>query len=654
MDQPGWKYVSDKGGTSASVPVYYENALELLDEPGEWYLDIHAGKVYYMPRPWEDMSQAEVTAPVLEELIRIQGTDYDRMVENIEFIGITFADTTWNRPSTSYGHADAQNNHIREHGVPDRLPDAAVTVKRANSVHFTGCSFTRIGITALKMVEGVQNSPVRGNKFYDISGSAVNIGDPYTNNPDNYNPQDIRKLMKNCDVENNYIHDIGVDYQSAAAVSVGFAADLELAHNEIFNIPYLAFHIGYGWAKRFENVQRNMVIEHNFIHDLMGEGIYDGGAVYFNGNSGGSEGNYNLVRDNYIRNQMDLNAPLYADEGTTYWHWERNVVDLSESPLWHNNSNPRWMLVYVPTIEHLKVNDIYTTTDVKHVNPEAPWVEITDIHVHPDAVWPEEAVRIIEESGLQEAYAVLRNSQAERIHTNVEQGNINVPVGGSFTVEVSGTDGRDRTVSTENMMTTYRVADPEIARVSDQGVVEGLKSGATSLRIYVVSNGILDVSEVQLYVGDTFSRISLKGVEKDTILLGETSRGFQVEASGLTDMGRQVALTKIAYKVEDASVASVTETGYITHVKAGNTVLTVTAEGEGRIVEQEFVLQIEKKQEFEEDNIWEVFGAEKADQWVVEGGSLERKDGEQITTTLTKFVLESESGVQKPEPKIKF
>ena len=436
-----------------------------------------------------------------------------------------------------------------------------------------------MGITALKMVEGVQNSPIRGNRFYDISGSAVNIGDPYTNNPDNYNPEDIRKLMKNCDVENNYIHDIGVDYQSAAAVSVGFAADMDLSYNEIFNIPYSAFHIGYGWAKRFENVQRNMVIEHNFIHDLMGDGIYDGGAVYFNGNSGGSDENYNRVTENYIRNQMDLNAPLYADEGTTYWHWERNVVDLSESPLWHNNASPRWMLVYVPTIEHLKVNDIYTTTDNKHVNPEAPWVEISDIHVHPDAVWPEDAVRIIEESGLQEAYAGLRNSQAERIRTNAGQGNISIPVGGTFAVEVSGTDGKDRPVSMADALTGYRVANPEIAEVSAQGVVKGLKSGTTDLEIYVVSNGILDVIEAKLYVGDVFSKISLKGVENDDSLLGETSKGFQAQPSGLTDMGRQVELANITYQLADTSIASVTADGYITPVKAGNTVLTVTAEG---------------------------------------------------------------------------
>lgn len=637
MDQPGWTYVSDKGGTSASTPVYYENALELLDEPGEWYLDQTAGKLYYMPRPWEDMSEAEVTAPVIEALVTVEGSDYDHMVQNIRFEGITFADTTWNRPSTVYGHADAQNNHIREHGVPDRLPDAAVTVKRANSIWFTECTFTRMGITALKMVEGVQNSPVTGSRFYDISGSAVNIGDPYTNDADNYNPSDIRKLMKNCDVTNNYIHDIGVDYQSAAAVSVGFAADMDLSCNEIFNIPYSAFHIGYGWAKRFENVQKNMVMEHNFIHDLMGDGIYDGGAFYFNGNSGGSEDNYNLVADNYIRNQMDLNAPLYADEGTTYWRWERNVVDLSESMLWHNNSDPRWMLVYVPTIEHLKVDSIYTTTNNKYINEGAPDVVLSNIHVVPDAVWPAEAQQIIDESGLQEQYSWLRAQQAERISTNLPEESLNLGIGDSFAVSVTGQDGRDREVSLADAVLAYEVKDPQIASVSDQGVVEGLKSGITTLRVYVVSNHILDVLERDLYVGDVFSRIGLRGVEQDQIVMGVTSRGFQLEPYGLTDLNRELTLEKISYAVADTAVAAVSESGYVTPVSAGKTTITITAQGEGRIVSWNFAVTIEKEQEFVPDNLREIFDASYETEWELQGGSLEVTDGVQVVSTLSKF-----------------
>lgn len=298
LNQPGWTYIMEKGQTRASVkgPVYYENAIELLDTPGEWYLDTAAHKLYYMPRVWENMNEVTITMPVLTELVTVIGTDYDHMAQNICFEGIAFADTTWLRPSSKEGHADVQNNHIRQKGIGDFLVEAAVTVKRAHSICFTNCTFTRLGITALKMVEGVQNSFVTGCHFFDISGGAINIGDPKTT-PEYANPTDRRMMMKNCDVRNNYIHDIGVEYKSAAAVSVGFAADMDLSCNEIFHVPYSGFHIGYGWEKRFANVLKNMVISNNFIHDFLGEGIYDGGAIYILGNTSG-EG-YNIATDNY-------------------------------------------------------------------------------------------------------------------------------------------------------------------------------------------------------------------------------------------------------------------------------------------------------------------------------------------------------------------
>jgi hypothetical protein len=52
---------------------YVENALELLDEPGEWYLDRTTGVLSYMPLPGEDLREVEVIAPVLTELVRLDG-----------------------------------------------------------------------------------------------------------------------------------------------------------------------------------------------------------------------------------------------------------------------------------------------------------------------------------------------------------------------------------------------------------------------------------------------------------------------------------------------------------------------------------------------------------------------------------------------------
>ena len=57
---------------------YLTNAMELLDEPGEWYHDIESRKIYYYPRKGEKISKAVV--PGIETLVWVEGT-IDRPVK---------------------------------------------------------------------------------------------------------------------------------------------------------------------------------------------------------------------------------------------------------------------------------------------------------------------------------------------------------------------------------------------------------------------------------------------------------------------------------------------------------------------------------------------------------------------------------------------
>ena len=74
-------WISKETGNSA---FYLTNAIQFLDEPGEWYLDIANRKLYYWPRNNENLLTATVIAPSLETLVRIQGT-IDHPVSNIYF-----------------------------------------------------------------------------------------------------------------------------------------------------------------------------------------------------------------------------------------------------------------------------------------------------------------------------------------------------------------------------------------------------------------------------------------------------------------------------------------------------------------------------------------------------------------------------------------
>jgi hypothetical protein len=70
-----------------STPTYIENAYELLDQPGEFYLDPRLHMLYYIPRAREDMHTADVEVPALQTLIAGFGSA-GRPIHNITFSGL--------------------------------------------------------------------------------------------------------------------------------------------------------------------------------------------------------------------------------------------------------------------------------------------------------------------------------------------------------------------------------------------------------------------------------------------------------------------------------------------------------------------------------------------------------------------------------------
>ena len=75
---------------------YLDNVFEKLTEPGEWFLDRRAGKVYYVPRPGEKIEKVEAYAPRLEQLVKLEGQPEEgKHVEFLRFVGLTFEHTEW-------------------------------------------------------------------------------------------------------------------------------------------------------------------------------------------------------------------------------------------------------------------------------------------------------------------------------------------------------------------------------------------------------------------------------------------------------------------------------------------------------------------------------------------------------------------------------
>jgi hypothetical protein len=330
--QPQFTFARTRSYAKIEFPSYVENALELLDEPGEWYLDKPSRTIFYLPRSGEDLSKAKVVVPVLETLVELRGT-LDRPVRQVAFEGLTFAEAGWLQPNRS-GHLDTQANftpcpeHVAGTNAPVnyRRSPANVRVCAAAAVRFERCRFTRLGGAGLDLEFGTRDTLISGCEFDDISGSAVQIGDAGN---DAHHPDDPRAILKNNAVRNCFIHDVCVEYKGGVGVFVGYTEGTVIAHNEFCRLPYTAVSLGWGWGEvdvggkagyQTPTVMKDNRVEFNHIHRVMQE-LHDGGGVYTLGDMPGT-----VIRGNHIHDNRGIRGGIYLDEGTGYLEVRDNVV----------------------------------------------------------------------------------------------------------------------------------------------------------------------------------------------------------------------------------------------------------------------------------------------------------------------------------------
>lgn len=191
MKEALWNFAARKNQSMSNYPrpqkdFVMMNAMEFLDEPGEFYFNRQTKILYYMPYSDEDMVDAEVILPDLENLMIIRGNDVDDKVKNVTFSGIKFAHSRWDNWTDGYigqqGSSESTTSgtlmsfvypdNFGAHGV---VP-GTIIVEMADNVNFNGNYFFGFGGAALDLANGVRNSNVTGNAFSDLGDGAIFIG----------------------------------------------------------------------------------------------------------------------------------------------------------------------------------------------------------------------------------------------------------------------------------------------------------------------------------------------------------------------------------------------------------------------------------------------------------------------------------------------
>ncbi len=302
----------------AGARFFVENTADSLDAPGEWYLDRRNGLVNYWARPGEDLTQAEVIAPHLTELLLFRGDAVkQRAVRHIVLRGLTFSDTDWTMPD--HGYTDTQAA-VQIQGV---LRGEATT-----DCVIEDCRFAHLGGYAIELGRGCQRDQISGNEMFDLGAGGVRLGEPGNKNPDPFDANHTHAITA------NHLHALGRIYAPAVGVLILQSGTNRVAHNHIHDLYYTAVSVGWNWGYQETPCRANR-IEFNHLHDIGQSMLSDMGAVYTLGIQKGT-----VIRNNLIH---DVNSftyggwGLYPDEGSTDIVWENNVVYRTKSAGFHQH-----------------------------------------------------------------------------------------------------------------------------------------------------------------------------------------------------------------------------------------------------------------------------------------------------------------------------
>ncbi len=345
----GWVGHGPMTSASTGKPTYVENALALVDVPGEWYLDETSGVLTYQAAEGEDPNSRSFVAPVLDSLVAVEGTA-EKPVYNIHFHGLDFSHTRWELPA--FGYMGIQAGH---YGTTTKDPTFVLPLA-LSFIYAEHCSVSHsrighLGACGIGFGAGARSNRVEACTLEDIGANGIMVGwrgrgemSPATEDEDSFLSADWRQPvdvpLANV-ITRNLLQRCGAVNHGAVAIFDAFAQGTRITQNVLHDLPYSGISIGFRWNES-KTSQQNTLVAENHVYDTM-KMLADGGCLYTLGFQPGTVIRDNLFHDVHRSDFAHGGAPnngIFFDQGSKGYRVENNTIyNTSGEPLRFNQTN---------------------------------------------------------------------------------------------------------------------------------------------------------------------------------------------------------------------------------------------------------------------------------------------------------------------------
>ena len=347
---------SESGYSTTRYYYWIQNNFSLLDEPGEFYFDRDAKRLYYYPRSGEVMPNADCYVGYLTTVIsdtNSKGIMTIQGAENITIENIAFEGGTFLYPSTYSVLPKSQEGILwtasDNGGSLGTTMPAQISVQYSSGITFDHIMMRNCAANGISLGLGAADCMIQNSTFTQIGGGAVTVGDHRC--ADKQTTKEIDGVLTGVSagtllnsymahdniITNNVIRDVAKVYAMCSGIKLWHSYNISVTHNTVEDTGYSGVSVGWGWhAIRLSNSINagNYDISYNKIVNVCNV-LEDGANIYTLGivPKGGTISNNYLSRSYDGMNTIPAGSKygwhggIYCDEGSRNWTITNNVVE---------------------------------------------------------------------------------------------------------------------------------------------------------------------------------------------------------------------------------------------------------------------------------------------------------------------------------------